>query len=73
MNFYPTKVKRSFLVSVLLFLILILSCSKDSDFLKETVLDPNVKPISKNQTDSKEEAEEIEDEETEDEENGEEL
>ncbi|MBC6997991.1 PKD domain-containing protein [Cytophaga sp. FL35] len=58
MNFYPTKVTRSFLVSVLLFLILILSCSKDSDLLKDAILDPDTPPISQASTDEEEETEE---------------
>ncbi|MFC4097897.1 PKD domain-containing protein [Euzebyella saccharophila] len=69
MNFYPTKVNRSFLVTVFVFLVLILSCSKDSDFLKDAILDPNTPTVSSEEVDSEDE-EVVEEEEVLEEEEG---
>jgi len=59
MNFYPTKVNRTRIFSILLFLSLIISCSKDEEFLKDAVLSPNIEPDTE-VSESKDEEETVE-------------
>ncbi|VAW13077.1 Cytochrome c551/c552 [hydrothermal vent metagenome] len=57
MRFYPTKIRLTFLCFVLTSILIVLGCNKDSDLLRDTVIEDSISSVEEREVNETEEAE----------------